>query len=119
MLGPQHQDFERRLRRVERAHRRGGGFEAHGTLGRGYYNAQPRQANFLRPLMLVIIAGMALKALMFMHLGEIDYRTRVAQLQNGPMVEQIGAYVMEPDFATKWLADLFAMVLKAPTQLQR
>lgn len=118
MADPQYQDFDKRMRRVARAHRRGRGFEAPGTYPRAQYRAQPRQANFLRPLMLIVAAGMALKALMFMHVGELDYRTRVAQLQNGPVVEQIGAYVMQPDAATKWLAGLFELVLTSPTHLK-
>ena len=118
MADPQYHEFNRRLRRVERAHRRGHGFEAHGTLGRSAYTARPRQSNFLRPLMLIVASGMVLKALLFMHVGELDYRTRVAQLENGPMVEQIGAYVMQPDMATKWLAGLFELVLTSPTQLK-
>jgi len=112
MADPQYQEFRGRLRRVERIHRRGGGFEAAGTLGRTAYVVKPQRTSLLRPVALVLGAGLLLKAILFIQIGEADYTDRVARLEGGSQIEAIGAWVMQPDAVTVWLAGLFTDLVK-------
>ncbi|MGB8622510.1 MAG: hypothetical protein WCD16_06810 [Paracoccaceae bacterium] len=114
MVDPNLRDFHGRLRRVNRIHRRGGGFEAAGTLGRSVYVERPAQRSLLRPLMLVLAFGLVLKAVLYIQIGPDDYQNRVERLRQGSQVEAIGAYVMQADAATVWLAGFLADVFKRP-----
>lgn len=104
MADPQMQEFYGRLKRVDRIHRRGGGFEAPGTLGRSYYTARPRRS-LLRPLLLLVAGFMILKAVLLVQIGEADFQGRVATLNEGSQLEQIGAWALQMDPATIWLAE--------------
>ncbi|MHC0053353.1 hypothetical protein [Actibacterium sp. D379-3] len=114
MTDPGYQEFQGRLRRIERIHRRGGGFEASGTLGRSFYRGKPQRVSLMRPLVLLLVSGLLLKAVLLMQIGEGDYRDRIARLQDGTRVEMIGAYVMQPDQVTVWLADVLGELLRKP-----
>jgi len=113
MADPQYQEFRGRLRRVERIHRRGGGFEAAGTLGRTAYVVKPQRTSLLRPVALVLGAGLLLKAVLLVQIGAADYSDRVARLQGGTQIEAIGAYIMQPDAVTVWLAGLLTDLVKS------
>ncbi|WP_372602998.1 hypothetical protein [Actibacterium sp.] len=114
MSDPLYDDFYGRVRRVERAHRRGRGFEAAGTLGRSHYVRPARQISLFRPVVLLIATGMMLKAGLMMYLGETDYTERVARLESGSRVEAISAYIMGPDMVTRWLSELLDDLTKSP-----
>lgn len=114
MYDPQYQEFQGRLRRVDRIHRRGGGFEAVGTLGRSFYNQRTQRRPLLRVLMVVAAGFLAIKALLLMQIGTVDYQDRLQRLHDGSMVEQAGAYVMQIDPVTAWLSVKFHEILKNP-----
>lgn len=113
MASPYLNDFRSRVARVERAHRRGRGFEAPGTLGRPRYVVQ-RRRSWLRPVLLIVCAILLFKAALFLQIGPVDYNERVARLRAGSQVEQIGAYALQADGITVWLANFMGDLFKAP-----
>lgn len=113
MADPQMNEFYGRLKRVERIHRRGGGFEAEGTLGRPRA-VERRRSSWLRPLLLVVAGFLFLKALLLMQIGPIDYQERVDRLSQGTQVEQVGAWAMQMDPATVWVSHRLRELLKSP-----
>lgn len=114
MADPQMKEFYGRVRRIERSHRRGLGFEAAGTLGRSTYRAPVQRRSIVRPLLLLLAGGMLLKTVLFMQIGPIDYNDRVSKLATGTQVEQIGAWVMQADGVTIGLANFLGEVFKSP-----
>ncbi|MEL6887547.1 MAG: hypothetical protein AAFO86_02455 [Pseudomonadota bacterium] len=58
----------------------------------------------LRTLVLVVFGFFAFKGFMLASLGEITYNERVAKLGNGTVAEQAGAWVMQSDPFTTFLA---------------
>lgn len=112
MYDPQMQEFHGRLRRVYKMHRRGYGFEAAGTLGRSYYSRRaPVRINLLRPAMLVVAIVILTKAVFLSMIGEVDYNDRLSRLQGASAIERAGAYVMQVDPATAFIAEQLRQVL--------
>lgn len=94
------QNFYGRIGRIERIHEAGGGFEADGTLGMSYYNARrkgPRRATVLGPVVLVMMAVIAIKSAVLASIGSERYEDRIAALRAGTSLEQAGAYVLQAD----------------------
>lgn len=114
MADPQVQEFHDRLKRVDSIHRRGGGFEAHGTLGRSQSGNASRRKSLLRPVLLVVASFMMLKAALLMQIGVIDYQERVERLSQGSQVEVVGAWVLQLDPATILIADTLKDLFKSP-----
>lgn len=102
--------FAGRLRRIERIHRRGGGFEAAGTLGRSYYSKLARRSgrSRFRPVVLGLTMFILFKATLLAHLGAAPYQARLEALRAGHVGEQAGAVLMSVDPLTLTLADLIA-----------
>lgn len=105
MTSPLDPDFAGRLHRVERIHRKGGGFEAAGTLGRSKSVGKPVRRSYLRLALMVAGSVMVIKSLLLMQIGEANYQDRVTRLQAGGHVETAGAYVMQMDPVTVWIAE--------------
>ena len=100
--------FEQRVRHLAGKHRR----MAHGIahrMGRdGLITAHPRRRrpSFpLRGLMILLAAAFLFKAFLYASLGASVYIERVALLSAGSIVEQGGAWVMQADPATVWVAE--------------
>lgn len=96
-------EFNDRLKKLRRSHSR---------LARGY-NAQvgrdglivfrPRRRRSglpLRGILLTVAAFFGFKVLVLMHLGEVTYTERAAELMNGSAAEQIGGWLMHIDPVT-------------------
>lgn len=113
MSDPQVQEFHDRLRRVERIHRRGGGFEAAGTLSRPYY-VQRQRRSWLRPALLVVAGVFVLKSALLAQIGPVDYQGRVEALQGGTQLEEAGAWVLQMDPATVWLSERMIEIFTPP-----
>lgn len=113
MADPNLRDFYGRLDRIEKAHQRGYGFEAAGTLGRSHYGRGRRPGvGVVAPAVFVATAVILLKALIHHGIGAGVYDARVADLWQGQTaLERIGAAVMQADPATLWLSDLIARLL--------
>ncbi|RYG91030.1 hypothetical protein EU803_12490 [Loktanella sp. IMCC34160] len=68
--------------------------------------ARRRTPSFpLRGLMILAGAAMLFKAFLYVNLGGITYSERVAELQQGSILEQAGAWIMQADPATLWMAE--------------
>lgn len=105
-MTPQMKVFYARLRRIARIHRRGGGFEAEGTLGQSYYTrlARKNARPVLRPILYMVGFSITAKAALLASHGPEDYANRVVALQAGSPVERAGAILMGADPETEALA---------------
>ncbi|EBA13338.1 hypothetical protein RCCS2_05614 [Roseobacter sp. CCS2] len=65
----------------------------------------------LKGLLAVLFLGFLFKGFLFAYLGEAEYIERVAALQGGSVLEQAGAWVMQPDPVTVIAADGIATIL--------
>jgi len=52
-----------------------------------------------------VMLGLLFKGFLFAYLGEVSYLERVAALQSGTLMEQAGAWLMQPDPATMIVAN--------------
>lgn len=113
MKDPQALAFNKRLKRINRIHRRGGGFEADGTLGQSFYTRRnrARARSVLRPMVLMVGVVIVSKAVLHANLGNDEYLRRVSDLSQGSTVERAGALLMAADPVTltvaEWVAPLF------------
>lgn len=103
MSDPSIAEFNTRIARIEKARAKGHGFEAEGTLGRSFYTkSDPRfhrktRIPVLRPLVLALLFGTALKALFLAQLGTEAYDARVAGLMAGEGIDRVGGWLMQSD----------------------
>ncbi|MDF2140661.1 hypothetical protein [Paenirhodobacter sp. CAU 1674] len=107
---PTQNSFKERLTRLEKIHASGGAFEATGTLGRSYFDAnrQRRHRPFpWRGLALVCLAMLLFKAVLLAQLDVQLYTARVEALSNGSLIEQVAGWVLKPDPATHLISGLF------------
>ena len=65
-------------------------------------------------LRLLLVMGLAIKALLILQIGEDHYRARLAAYRGQDMGERIGLFVMQPDPFSLRLRDMLADRLKAP-----
>ena len=107
--------FDKRLKRIVRRHEK---MNAAGTVktvnSDGLIVARPRlyKPRFpLRGLIVVLFLGFLFKGFLFAYLGETGYAERVASLQAGSSLEQAGAWVMQPDPATLFMAEGIRAIL--------
>lgn len=102
---PNLRDFESRVSRIERAHRKGYGFEAPGTLGRSAtYRRERSLGRFLGKILIVVALGFLLKGMMLFQVGQEVYETRVADLGTGTGLDPLAARIMAADPATRLIA---------------
>lgn len=103
MADPYIQEFNARLRRIAKIRRRGGAFEAYGTLGQSYYTRLNRRRGLpvMRYVVIILGALILFKAVAFASLGPADYLARVSTLQSGNWAEQMGATLMAADPVTR------------------
>lgn len=100
-------EFQKRLGMLRRRHRAMGNGYSMKLRGDGLIVAKPRRARRGFPIgsLCAIVVGFFLfKAFMFATLGEITYNERVAKLGNGTTIEQAGAWTMQSDPFTEFLA---------------
>lgn len=66
----------------------------------------------LKFMLLVVIGLFCFKAFMLSAIGPVTYNARLATLENGTMIEQIGAKAMVIDPVTAFMADLAGPILR-------
>ena len=100
--------FDKRLKRIVRRHDR----MAHGVVktvtADGLIVARPRvyRPRFpLKGLLALVVTGFVFKGFLFASMGGAAYAERVSALSEGSVMEQAGAWVMQPDVATVFIAD--------------
>lgn len=107
MYDPNMEVFSKRLRRIDRRHQK---------MARGYVTvvnsdglvvARPRRTQLRFPWKMLAVAALALfvfKGFVYANLGQASYSERVTLLQAGTPAEQFGAWVMQADPLTLWIA---------------
>ena len=104
-VDPNLNDFYSRVSRIEKAHAKGYGFEARGTVSR---KAQARSAwrglRFLKPLAVALVLGIGLKGLIHYYVGAQTYESRVSGLAAGEGFDPVGAWLMYADPATLFVS---------------
>ena len=108
---PNLNEFYGRVARIEKAHAKGYGFEAAGTLGRSSTWKQEKSGwRVLKPLVVVLAMGLALKGLIHHYVGAELYQERVAKLQAGEGFDRLGGTLMQADAATLAISAALAEV---------
>lgn len=104
-------DFYGRVAKIERARAKGYGFEANGTLGRSHYTRPVRQRRpLLRVLIFAFVCVFGLKGAILHNVGPESYEARVDRLQTGKEFDKLGAWLMQADPVTVWVAAQIAAV---------
>lgn len=108
MSETQMQDFDDRLRRIDRRNR---------TLSRGFVLSVSRDGLIVarpetsrlrfpwRVLLVLLVAMMAFKIVLHAYIGPEAYGERLTRLSNGTIAEQLSAYVLHADPVTLWISD--------------
>jgi hypothetical protein len=108
---PNLNEFYGRVSRIEKAHRKGYGFEARGTMGRSSTWKRDRSSwRFLKPLVVVMAVGLGLKGFIHHYVGADLYGERVAGLMASEGFDRVGGTLMQADVATLAISGLLAEV---------
>lgn len=62
-------------------------------------------------LALVALGIIAIKALAVVQMGEEGYAARIEGLASGSQIERVGAWVMQADPLTQWVATQFKLIV--------
>ena len=92
--------FDNRLRRIERRHSNlSRGYVA--RIGRdGLIELHPRRGRRAFPwrgALFLVVGFLVFKGIIMANLGDALYQERIAALRDGAPVEQVGAFIMQPD----------------------
>lgn len=108
-------EFRSRLSRLERKYKgMSAGYDAK-LRSDGLIVITPRRAKrrqFLMPVLIFVLGFMLFKGFLLMSLGPDSYDERVARLQEGTSVEQVGAFVMQADPVSEVIATQMGSVLR-------
>ena len=105
--------FDKRLKEINRRHDKMSNGVVRSVNSDGLIVARPRayRPRFpLKGLLVVLAIGFLFKGFLFAYLGEEGYGERVAVLQSGTAIEQAGAWVMQIDPVTRFLAALMGPI---------
>ena len=114
MAEAQYQEFDRRMRRIVKRHRRLANGYVTVIDNNGLVVAKPRRqlpGISWTAFVGLFLALLAFKAFLFASLGPETYAERVAKLANGTVIEQMGAVVMQPEPVTLWLVEQYKGLL--------
>ena len=106
--------FDKRLKQIVRHHSKMSNGVVRSINAQGLIVAHPRMyiPSFpLKNLLVVLTTCFLLKGFLLAGLGEAAYAERVAELQTGSTIEQIGAGVMRSDPLTVILSNGIAAIL--------
>ncbi|PRY22647.1 hypothetical protein CLV78_106188 [Aliiruegeria haliotis] len=107
MSDTQMKEFEGRIKRIEKINRRGGGFEAVGTLGQSFYTRARKRTQrrpLLRSTIVVLMVMVTFKGFLLAANGETAYTAKLEALQEGTAVQKAGSFVMAIDPLTRAVA---------------
>lgn len=108
-------DFGKRVRRINKRHRKMARGFVPSVNHDGLIVARVRRSGPRFPwkgIALCFIAFFAFKGFLLVQLGQSTYNDRVGKLESGTMVEQAGAYVMSADPVTRWIAGQIRSVIQ-------
>jgi len=105
--------FNERLHEIESRHKdRSSGFvrlvERNGILAPAE-RVRGRRGLPVRGIVLSLLTFLGFKGFLMAQLGAVTYVSRVAQLESGTIVEQMGAWAMRADPVTLWIAQQIAV----------
>jgi hypothetical protein len=110
---PNLNDFYGRVSRIEKAHAKGYGFEARGTMGRSTTWKRERSGwRFVKPLALVLAVGIGMKGVIHFYVGAQLYEERVTQLLAGEGFDPVGGALMQADPVTLAISGALSEVFK-------
>ncbi|QGX99285.1 hypothetical protein EI983_13820 [Roseovarius faecimaris] len=101
------QTFERRLKSIgEKRERLAEGYVSKvGKDGLIVFRPKRREGGFpIKGLAFLVLGFFLFKGVILAHLGEGTFETRLAQLSQGSVVEQAGAFIMQPDAVSQTIA---------------
>ena len=111
-VDPNLNDFYSRVSRIEKAHARGYGFEARGTVSRRSQSRMgQRGLRFLKPLLLALVLGVSLKGMIHYYIGAQTYESRVSALAAGEGFDPVGAWLMHADPVTLFVSSQMQALL--------
>ncbi len=99
--------FDRRLKMIgkKRARLANGYVSQVGKDGLVIFRPKRRSGGFpIKGLALLVLGFFVFKGLILAHLGEGTFETRLATLSQGSVVEQTGAWIMQPDVVSQAIA---------------
>ncbi len=100
--------FQQRLNDITRKHRRSSGryvrLEERDGILMPVERVRVARRPPLRGIMLALLAFLGFKAFLFAYLGPVTYADRLAELEGGNVVEQMGAWAMRPDLVSRTIA---------------
>lgn len=104
-------EFYDRVARFEKAHAKGFGHEAAGTLGRSS-QARPQRRRRVRvvPIVFTLLAAVLLKGTIYHFVGAENYQARVERLAEGEGFDRLGAWLMQADPVTVTVGQTIADV---------
>ncbi len=115
MSAYQFDEFERRMRRINRRHSK----LSHGFVTQvtddGLVVAKPRKKRgyaLLRGIVVVVLVMLVFKGFLHANLGPMAYQERVDTLAGGNIVEQIGGFAMRADPVTKSLSTALSSLVR-------
>ncbi len=115
MSAHQFDEFERRMRRINRRHSK----LSHGYVTKvtddGLVVAKPRRPRgyaTLRGIFLILIVLFVFKGFLHANLGPTAYQERVDGLTSGNAIEQVGGYAMMADPITLWLSSVISSLVR-------
>ena len=112
MNDPNMSDFYGRVARIERARKKGHGFEASGALGRSYYGRPAaKRRSILGPVVIFMLCIFLLKGTMYNQIGASLYDSRVSALRTGKGIERVGGWLMLADPITIMVGDTIGKLL--------
>ena len=107
MSASQFDEFERRMRRINRRHSKLSQGYVTAVNSDGLVVAKPqRRSNrgMLRGLAMVVIVMMLFKGVLHAQIGAQAYQDRIDALASGSVIEKAGAYFMVADPITVWIS---------------
>lgn len=99
--------FEKRLQNIVRHHQKLSHGAKRQVMEDGLIVARPRIYNPkfpLRGIVMMFLAALVFKGLILASLGEDLYLAKLVSLQEGTLIEQAGAWIMQADGATRAIA---------------
>jgi hypothetical protein len=100
-------DFYDSVRRYHSLRAKGFAHEATGALGRSFYfgtQKTKKRRSFLAPVLFALTAAFLLKATIFYTVGPANYQDRLARLEAGEGFDKLGAWLMQSEPVTEFLA---------------
>jgi len=109
------QNFDERIGRVTRKHRAMSKGYTFRVDKNGLINIKPKRAKGSSPftmLIALLAVGLLFKGVALANFGPEKYAERLAPMQSGNMVEQAGAWILEPGPMTEWVAHAVSDVVR-------